>query len=91
MSDPHPQRTAIERREAAVAELVRVVMQTGPGHRYATAYGTLSALVTSSDLDPLSYARSFVRQLEEAMQTGLTGTVSARARLDALDEHYPQS
>lgn len=86
-----PQPTAVERREAAVAELVRVVMATSPGHRYATAYGTLSALVTSENLDPLSYARSFVRQLEEAMQTGLTGTPTARAHLDALDEHYPQS
>lgn len=67
-----PQRAAIERREAAVAELVRVVMQSTPGHRYATAYGTLSALIESSDVDPLSWARSYVRQLEEAMSTGLT-------------------
>lgn len=60
--------TPDERRRVAVAGLVGLVMSAPEGHRYASAYGILAGLVTSTEpAMRTEYAPEFVREVERAM------------------------
>ena len=59
--------TPDERRHIAVAEMVEHVLAAPEDYRYAVAYGTLAALVTSSDPTMAEWAREFVTEAKRAM------------------------
>lgn len=62
--------TPDERRHAAVAGLVSLVMSVPEGHRYASAYGILAGLVTSTEpAMRTEYAPEFIAGVEAAMST----------------------
>ncbi len=65
-------KTPQERRHEGVAALVAETMGAPEGQRYARAYGALAGLVLSSVSGMDEWARDYVRQLDEAMRTGLT-------------------
>lgn len=60
--------TPDERRRVGVAGLVALVMRAPEGTRYASAYGILAGLVTSTEPDMRGpWAREFAAEVERAM------------------------